>query len=228
MRFLVESGPLQYSSEMKTFPLGRRYSVSGRIRLKIVSYDQPTGPIRTFRLKPPAIAGLEKKVIETLVVRPNMQPKAEEFLNKHFSQFSGNVCGILAYVDETTMEFLDKIPRDSIIRLLVSATSGSATKLARKLGEERQRHAFEIAQITLADNLTERPVFHERWVADRKVLIDIGTDLKRSSIAVKQHTVSVYDVRAYQDRIDNFEWYWKSDEASLSRYFGLRVRKRSL
>ena len=200
--------------------------ISCRIRFSVVSYDQPIETMKEFRIKGPTIT--EKRVIATLTVRPNMRIEAEEFLDRHFSKFSGNVSGILAYIDETTLGFFEKIPRDCTIRLLVSATGGSVTRPAEKLCEERRKDAIEIAQITFADNSTEKPLFHERWVADEKVLIDIGTDLKESSIAAKQHTISVYDVRAYQDRINEFEWYWKSDESLLSRHFGGKIRKRSL
>ena len=228
MRFPKASGSLQYLSRERALQLRKSYSVSCRIRFTVVSYDQPIGSIREFRLKPPTIIGLEKKVIATLVVRPNMRPEAEGFMKRHFSQFSDNVCGILAYIDETTLDFLDKIPKDSTIRLLASATGGSATRLSAKLCEERQKRAIDVTQVTFVGDSTEQPLFHERWITDGKVLIDIGTDLKSSSIAAKQHTISIYDVRAYQDRIDNFEWYWKSDEFSLSSYFGGRVRKRNL
>jgi len=194
----------------------------------VVSYDQPVGTLRELRLKAPAIADLEKKLIATLLVRPNMRSEAEEFLGKHFAEFSDKVCGILTYIDESTLGFLDKIPKDSTIRLLVSAISGSSATLVKEIDKQRQKRALEIVQITFAKDSVERPLFHERWMADEKVLVEIGTDLKVSSIGAKQHTISVYDVRGYRDRIDNFEWYWKSEELSLSRYFGMRVLKRSL
>jgi hypothetical protein len=226
MRLTVESEALLHVSEVRALPLRKRRGVSARVRFPRAHYDHSVGSMRKFRLKPPATVGLEKKVIATLVVMPNMQSGAIEFLNKYLSQFSSNAFGILAYVDETTLEFLDKVPGRLGIRLLVSAISGGPARFAEKSGEERRTRELEIAQITFVKDDTERPLFHERWITDGKVLIDIGTDLKGSSFAAKQHTISVFDARAYRDRIDNFEWYWKNDELALSRHFGVGVRKR--
>lgn len=210
-------------------PVGRTLPVEGRPRLQITYLSvPPISSILDLRLTPPSLAYSEKRVIDTLIVTPTNATEATTFLESKFEQFTNNVSGILAYIDDTTFEFIKAIPGGTSIRLFTSATAGDAKKIAERLQKEHGTRDLEIIQLTFVGDSSERPLFHERWITDGKVMIDIGTDLKKATFTSKAHTISVYDAGAYRDRLEVFQKWWASDETSLSEYFGGRIRKRDL
>ena len=205
------------------------YSLAARLRIQTTSLRVPSvSSIVDLRLIPPSAAYSERRVIGTLIVTPSKQAEAAAFIESKFSQFGNDVFGILAYIDDTTFEFTKYIPSNASIRLFISATGGDAKKIVEKLREENARRTFDIIQLTFVDDSSERPLFHERWIADGKVMIDMGTDLKKATLASKAHTISLYDAGAYRDRIEIFQKWWESDEASLSEYFGGKIRRRRI
>jgi hypothetical protein len=207
----------------------RTYTTAARFRVHTHGFESPIAEPARLRLKAPPVTGTGK-MIDKLIVTPGMHSQAIEFLGREFTQLSGEVFGILAYIDLSTLELLRKIPLGDSIRLLTSATGGDSDKISFAVTETKKTRpgGIQIIQLTVVNNSNERPLFHERWITDKIIMIDIGTDLKMSSIGSKQHTITVYDAHAYRDRIANFEKWWRCSEAELSIEFSSNLRKRLL
>lgn len=148
--------------------------------------------------------------------------KAENIICNYLAKFSNIVRGILTYIDETTADYLLQIPSNVPIHILTSVIKNDQ-KIKTKLSIRK----IKIYKIERYDNNSNqwKPYFHERWIADVNYLIDIGTDLKKSALGHKQHTISIFTTQSHKVRIDQFDYLFNKSDVELSLSFNKNIRK---
>jgi len=164
-----------------------------------------------------------RRLILQQYVEINQHNLARSITKKCLRTFRGNVFGILDYIDETTFEFLDYIPKSCSIRLIVSRIQGSRTqaqKKAAKLGRSVKQLEIKAIDLFAVDEKFGGKM-HHRWLACdgdailegelcNGLMVDFGQDLKSSSIANVQHRIQAV-TNPYDDQKE-FEEYWKRTE----------------
>lgn len=173
-----------------------------------------------------AARGIEVRLIEYVTIKMGEDEKARELLHKYLGQMTGDAIGILTYIDETTLRYLDRIPRSSGIRIITSAIKKERDfSRAMKIFAKGRPH-FELRMYTYWDNNEKKhkPLFHERWLKSADLCIDPGTDLKDSSIARRIHDMKIFGATGFQAREPEFEHYWKATERELGITLNLDVK----
>jgi len=168
---------------------------------------------------------VKTEILETLSIMPGEYDKAERTIKKYLSNFKQEVVGILSYIDDTTIDFLSYIPYDVPIRILTSATGSKKAKIKQKLKAEQKDRQITIVELTFITDNKEKPLLHERWLADRDIFLEIGTDLKKASLAARQHNITAYYTKSQKPRLDTFLFYWQRTANELSRILNCKVKK---
>jgi len=170
-----------------------------------------------------------KAVIEEILepegiisIKNGERVKAANTIERLFKELRGTVRLQLPYADFTTLGYLENIPRECDIRLLVGILKNEKkiTKKARLLS--RGRRSFKVRQI-LFENGTAP--FHDRIIISKNFFIQIGADLKRDSLGNKDHTISWkspddIEVRKCKRQLNA---YWKDPQTILERELGKKV-----
>jgi hypothetical protein len=150
--------------------------------------------------------------------------EAEEFLQKYFNSFSSNVKAILPYMDRTTFDYLNQIPKCCGIGVVTSVVRDKTEclKKAKRLAEDRPfLKILEIIVKTEEDNYT--PLEHMRWICDDNFFVILETDLKRSSLDGKDYSIEVKETRECGGRTKNFEKRWGQSRPELEEEFRTTV-----
>jgi len=164
-----------------------------------------------------------RKVILQQFVEINQRNLASNTIEKCLRSFRNNVFGILDYIDDTTFNFLDFIPKTCRIRLIVSRIQGSRSQIqkkAAKLGKSIELLTIKTIDVATS-NMKSGGKMHHRWLACdgdtvmekkpcRGFLVDFGTDLKSNSIANTQHKIQVFADPSEEQK--KFEEYWNRTE----------------
>jgi hypothetical protein len=174
----------------------------------------------------PSPHSFEETLMRTILISPGETEKAKAELSQIFSRFSDDVFGVLTYIDHTTPELLKSIDMKLSLKILTSATSGEAKAIARKFEcEHSLRPSVNLMKLTLLEGSTEKPLFHQRWLSDGNILVDIGTDLKTGSLGNKEHMIVLYKVTRDNELIKKFWWYWDSTEEEIHKRYNAKVKK---
>jgi hypothetical protein len=170
-------------------------------------------------------------VVEERIIRPGQRNLAEkvfaDWVQRYYKQ--GEVIGFLMYIDSSTFAFLDHIPRPCSIRLLVGAlASGEESQcLAAANKAAKGRESFEISRM----KYEERPFAHERWLSNGEYEIELGTDLKESTMGKNEHTMRLLKVGKDSLRFTEFSSIYKEPssygQARREVFFGTHVQSTS-
>lgn len=175
------------------------------------------------------IRPLEPKPFEEFhirVIRPTNRNQAEQFIKEAFEAISTDVMAILTYIDDSTFSYLDYIPKSAGLRILTSVIDKENSVRRAATLQKRSRENLEVVKLTFIEDYKEKPLLHERWLSDGVIFIDFGTDLKTRSLGAKQHTISIDPVDKHTSQLENFKWYWDSDEEKLTMTFNKNVSKK--
>jgi hypothetical protein len=181
-------------------------------------------PTRTLPETPQKPETVEETHIR--VIRPTNRNEAEQIIKEAFEEINVDVLAVLTYTDESTFAYLDNIPKSVGIRILTSVIDNeSLTKRAAEL-QRRSRKDLQVVKLTFTENNEEKSLLHERWLSDGITFIDFGTDLKTRALGAKQHTIIIDPAHRHRSQLENFEWYWNSDEEKLTLTFNKKVSKK--
>jgi len=164
-------------------------------------------------------------------VEINQHNIANSVIENCLRSFRGNVIGMLDYVDETTFNFLDFIPKTCSIRLIVSRIQGSKTQMQKKaanLGKGvKQLEIKKIDALVTGEKFGGK--IHHRWLACdgsttleklpcNGLVVDFGTDLKSGSIANTEHKIEAFTNPDEEKK--EFEKYWHRTEEEWTEFTG--------
>jgi hypothetical protein len=144
------------------------------------------------------------EVVAEQIIRPGQRNLADKILREWTKQYfaSGHVVGNLMFIDSTSFAYLDYIPRSCSITLLVGGiSSGEESKCleaAKKAGLGRPY--FAISRMQYAD----KPFSHERWLSNAIYEIELGTDLKESTLGKNEHTMRLIKTGGNSARVLDF------------------------
>jgi len=136
-----------------------------------------------------------------------------EELKREFSSLRGKVLASLPYLDETSVEILKEIPKNTEVRII----TGVVDSKFRKKIQELEREGLKIIKISRKGE--ESPVIHDRIVvADNKILI-LGTDIKKSSLSKGTLILSLRTnmLEKVEELIGFLEEYWKKKDYELEK-----------
>lgn len=169
--------------------------------------------------------GPRPQITDTKDVSAGELDKVKEFLEKYFSQFSGEVVGILMFIDETTPDYLKYIPKQCPIKIVITDVKGNKETCKRKLTNVLEGHpeAYirEIFQEIDKDNRAN--VCHGRWLASKEIKIDLENDLKNDA-QNKKHTIKVFDRPHLDNEYRDFRTIWKAPQGILAKKFGKNTK----
>ena len=160
------------------------------------------------------------------VIRPTNRNQAEQAVKEALESITTDVMAILTYIDDSTFAYLDFIPKSVGLRILTSVIDKENTARRAARLQKRSRKSLEVVKLTFIEDNKEKPLLHERWLSDGKIFIDFGTDLKIRALGAKQHTITIDPADRRKSQINNFDWYWRSNEKKLSQIFNRKVLKK--
>jgi len=144
--------------------------------------------------------------------------KADATIHKWFEGFTGDVIGILMYIDPSTFGYLDSIPKSCGIRIITSHVRKPIEKCVKSAEKcAANRPHFEIIKI---DKM------HSRWIGSKdSFFVDIGTDLKSDGLGHTNHTIVKVAADAWQEEIAKFEDLWGTSSDDLNKKYGEDLKK---
>jgi len=159
--------------------------------------------------------GPKPEVIRDERIQPNQRDRAERIIREFLSNFDGEVIGELKFIDPTTFKYLRFIPADCPINIFIDGPKKKeiCKQEAEKLAKERSA-PLEIRYLRRLDN---GPFFHDRWLADNRVIINFGTDLKEESLGKTSHRIIVTNRSRITDTYRTFQELWRSSPEELKK-----------
>lgn len=159
-----------------------------------------------------------------IVIERGQREKAEEFLQKFFNSFGSEVRAVLPYMDKTTFDYLDQIPKCCGIKVITSIVKDRKKCLEKADELVKDRPFLEILELALKsedDHFT--PLEHTRWVCDETFFVVLDTDLKKSSLSSRDYSIEVKETNNCGERIKKFEKRWGQEISDLEREIGTTV-----
>jgi len=159
--------------------------------------------------------GPKPEVIREERIQPNQRDRAERIIKEFLSNFDGEVVGELKFIDPTTFKYLSFISADCPISIFIDGSDKSelCKQEAEKLAKERGT-PLEIRYLRRSD---DGPFFHDRWLADDRVTIDFGTDLKEKSLGKTSHRIIVTNRSRITPTYRTFQELWRSTPEELKK-----------
>jgi hypothetical protein len=130
---------------------------------------------------------------------------------------------ILPYIDRTTFDYLDQIPKCCGIQVITSVVKdrNKCLEKADKLAEDRP--FVEILEIAVKGEEEYTPLEHMRWISDNNFFIALDTDLKKSALGGKDYSIEVKKTEKCSERIEKFEKRWNQNKSELEEEFKTTV-----
>jgi len=171
---------------------------------------------------------------EVVSVMLGKREVAESAIERFFGEFSGDVIGMLAYVDETTIDYLAKIRNARSFRILTSKMGTDLVVepdtlevdttikepdtviddlaiIKTKVKEIRQ--SIQIWEITRQSRKLLAPpwspILHARWISDGKIFVELGTDLKRSALGSRYYVIRCDSAEKHEVELNDFNAFWE-------------------
>jgi hypothetical protein len=161
----------------------------------------------------PSKSASHGEVVAEQIIRPGQRNLADKVLREWTKQYfaTGHVVGNLMYIDRTSFAYLDYIPRSCPITLLIGGIStGEESKcLEASAKAGLGRPSLEISRMQYA----EKPFSHERWLSNGTYEIELGTDLKESTLGKNEHTMRL--IRSGSNSFRVLDFWEKYDNPSL-------------
>lgn len=172
------------------------------------------------------------KVLKEESIGVGQRVKAEKIIKDWLESVNGDVSCWLNYIDETTISYLNNLPRACKIRIITSEIQNNSKfmKEASKLGKVYPK--LEVKQIRVnAENQHDEPIvfsegkraiIHKRKLISSNTIIDFGTDLKSSALGNTKHDMVLKEVNPSIK--DEFDMEWNREEAEWTRIEGIPIK----
>ena len=162
-------------------------------------------------------------------IRAGQKATADAFIREWIGRLEADVIGELMFVDKSTFPYLDMIPRGCGIRLVVGHMDDTNACIRYAAKQKTGRPVFKIVKVELpGPNPLLPTTVHERWIGDRKIEIDFGTDLKDNAIGKSEHTIHVFERPRESERSKEFELKMTGEDAELERVYGKGTKRTTL
>jgi hypothetical protein len=155
--------------------------------------------------------------------------EAEKFLRGFLNCFRTEVKAILPYMDKTTFDYLDHIPRCCGMKVITSLIKEREKCLEKADELAYDRPSLSILELALKSGEDEyRPLEHMRWICDQNLLIALDTDLKKSALNSRDYSIEVKDVCECSQRLARFNKRWSQSKSDLEQEFEMLVIRKFL
>lgn len=173
-----------------------------------------------------------KKILQEESIGVGQKLKAEQIIKEWLEKVDGNVFCWLAYVDETTISYLNNLPRACAIRIITSEIQNSKMfkKEASKLGKVIPK--LEVKVVRVSPKISsggsqdfsekERAIIHKRKLVSNNTMIDFGTDLKSSALGNTKHDMAL--MKALPSDKELFDKEWNRSESEWERIEGIHIK----
>lgn len=162
-----------------------------------------------------------------IVIERGQRERAEQFLQKYFNSFDSEVNAILPYIDKTTFDYLDCIPKCCGIKAITSIVKDREKCLKKADELVKDRPFVKILELALKsgdDHYT--PLEHTRWICDKDLFVMLDTDLKKSSLSSRDYSIEVRETSKCSGRIKKFEKRWGQSKDDLEKEVEMTVIKK--
>ena len=171
-----------------------------------------------------------KKILQEETIGLNQKQKAERIIKDWLENANGEVLAWLNYIDETTIRYLNELPRSSEVRIITSEiqNKNSFQKEGSKFGKSYPK--LEVKMIRIDSEISddkdfsegEKAIIHKRKLISGNKMMDFGTDLKSSALGNTNHDMKLMEA----DKSDYEFFYkeWDRDESEWERIEGKPIK----
>lgn len=153
-----------------------------------------------------------------IVIKRGQREQAEQFLQKYFNSFDSEVNAILPYIDKTTFEYLDYIPKCCGIKVIASIVKDREKCLKKADELVKDRPFVKILELALKSGDGHyTPLEHTRWICDKDLFVMLDTDLKKSALSSRDYSIEVRETSKCTGRIKKFEKRWDQSQSDLEK-----------
>lgn len=172
------------------------------------------------------------KILKEESIGVGQRPKAERIIKEWLEQVTGDVSCWLNYIDETTISYLNNLPRTCKIRIITSEIQDNSKfmKEATKLGKAYPK--LEVKNVRVNSEIPpdeqqgfsaeERAIIHKRRLISNNLMIDFGTDLKSNALGNTKHDMALMDVDLSNK--EEFDKEWNREETEWARIEGIPIK----
>jgi len=169
---------------------------------------------KLIRIKLPDFAPKDKKeILLSIEIESGKKEEDEKVIKDFFPKLGREIVGELAYIDETTFKYLRYLPKDSIIKLMVSVVKEKEKCIEELNKMQKEGWKIQIKKvfktILQQGKIEEKPYLHERWIGGENYEIDLNVDLKESTLGAKKHTIYIFHNIQFSERQDIFKQKWE-------------------
>ena len=172
-----------------------------------------------------------KKILQEESIGVGQKLKADRVINEWLKEVKGSVLCWLDYIDETTLSYLNNLPRTCAIQIITSEIQNRDRfmKEASKLGKRIPK--LEIKEVRGPRNSLgesqdfsekERAIIHKRKLVSNNTTIDFGTDLKSSALGNTKH--DMVRMEAVPSDRELFDEEWNRSESEWERIEGISIK----
>lgn len=172
-----------------------------------------------------------KKILKQESIGVGQKLKAEQIIKEFLENIEGDVFCWLNYIDETTLSYLNNLPRACKIKLITSEiqNQNEFMKRASKLGKVNPKLEVKMVRVNSSSSdesqefsERDRAIIHKRRLCSNNVIIDFGTDLKSSALGNTKHDIVLMEVDSIIK--DEFDKEWNRDESEWTRIEGIPIK----
>lgn len=172
------------------------------------------------------------KILHEESIGVGQRPKAERIIKEWLEQANGDVSCWLNYIDETTISYLNNMPRTCKIRIITSEIQENSKfmKEAAKLGKVCPK--FEVRMVRVDSESTSdepgrfsernRAIIHKRRLISNNIMIDFGTDLKSAALGNTKHNMALME--SDPSNKEEFDMEWNRNDAEWTRIEGIPIK----
>lgn len=172
------------------------------------------------------------RVLKEESIGIGQRPKAERIIKDWLEQVNDEVSFWLNYIDETTISYLNNLPRACKIRIMTSEIQNNSKfmKEASKLGKVYPKLEVKLIRVN-AENQQDEPtgfsegeraIIHKRRLISSNTIIDFGTDLKTSALGNTKYNMVLMEGNPSIKK--EFDMEWNREEAEWARIEGIFIK----
>jgi len=173
---------------------------------------------------------INKKIVQEEAIGVGQRLKAEQIIKDWLENVEGDVFGWLNYIDETTISYLNDLPRTSEVRIITSEIQNKNEffKNASKFGRVYPKLEVKVIRVNskISSNKEfsegERAIIHKRKLIYINKMMDFGTDLKSSALGNTKHDMRLME--ADKSDYKEFDMEWDRNESEWTRIEGIPIK----
>lgn len=172
-----------------------------------------------------------RKILQEESIGVGQKLTAERVIKDWLEKVEGSVLCWLDYIDETTISYLNNLPRACAIQIITSEIQNRSRfiKEATRLGKVIPK--LEIKEVkgpkisssgSQEFSEKERAIIHKRKLVSNNTMIDFGTDLKSSALGNTKHDMVLME--AVPSDKELFDKEWNRSESEWERIEGISIK----